>query len=129
MNKNLKKITSMLAVVMLCSTSAYAGGTYKKQTVIVPKLGGAGSSAKETKATTGRDGNIMNPTVGNNYTVTAQLICGGSPGNGVKVTTGTKVIFLPSKSTHKAGQSSHILFKNKIGTLVDVQVVGQMRTN
>jgi len=129
MNKNLKRIISMVAIVMMCSTSAFAGTKYKKQTITVPRLGGAQSSNKETKSVTGKYGNLMNPSVGGGYTVSANMICGGSPGGSISVKTQRGTLDLPSKKTHKSGQSSHVLFQNKLGTLVQVNVTSQIRTN
>lgn len=129
MNKNLKKVISMLAVVMVCSTTAFAGTTYKKQTIIPPKFGGTATSKTETKSVTGKDGNLMNPSVGGGYTVSAKLYCGGSAGSSISVKTQTGTLDVPSKSTHKSGQTSYVAFTNKILTPVDVQVVSQIRTN
>lgn len=129
MNKNLKKIISTLGLTALCATSAFAATTYSKQTVYPPALGGRANSKYETKAVTGKAGNVMNPTVGGGYTVAATMFGNGSVGSSKSVSTQTGTLSIPSTSKQSAGKTSYLLFKNNYSTTVKVAVTGQMRTN
>lgn len=130
MEKNLKRIFSILGVSVLClSTSSYAATTYSKQTVTVPKLGSSASSKSEVKSVTNKEGNIMNPTVGGGYTLTARMTCQASTGLATSVSTSTGTLNVGSTTAQKAGYNATLGFKTTLTTPVNVNVTAQMRCN
>lgn len=129
MNKTLKSIISTLGVTVLCATTAFAATTYSKQTVTTPALGGRANSAYETKGVTGKAGNIMNPSVGNGYTVSATMFGNGDVGSSRSISTQRGTLNIPSTSKQLAGKTSYLTYKNHYTTTVRVNVTGQMRTN
>ena len=116
-------------ILMMFSTVAFAGTTYSHYETTVGKINGSGYSGYQTKVTSGANGILKSTSVGGNYTVDARM--SSSCGNGAwlrNVDDGT-VEYLDSPVTQVSGCSVRCQFSNDITTPVDVQVIGDWKSN
>ena len=110
-------------VISLFASQAFAGTIFFN--VIVPKLGGSANTNVTTKNTTTQQWEVSSIQVGNNYTVSFRPYngSGGAVGSWVDGTTGS-YINAPYSPAQSVGALIYCKIKNKISTLVNVQVSG-----
>ena len=130
MSKQIKVVVSILALLLLGSTIAYAGTSYEYYNTTVGSFHGSGYTSYQIKAYGGANGGLSSYGVGGDYQVSAAMEdddgTHGAYTNGI---TDNTFYTLAGNSNHLTGESIRVHFRNGWTTPVNVQVDGVWASN
>ena len=128
--KKFKVFITILVILAVGSSMAYAGTSYKSYSTTVGKLNGNGYTAYQTKAKTGANGTLVSSSVGGKYTVDARMQDkNGIIGPWTRDVDDNKTYTLKGHANHIKGYGIRVHFSNDLTTTVDIQVEGKWKSN
>lgn len=125
-------MSTMICIMIVLTTSAFAGTSKSNFNVDVPKLGRSTfSNTQQTKTYTNRSGEIEFELVGGGYKIDCRLNDRNNDDEGawVKDCKSGTCKSLPSRASHKSGHVMKVRFDNKLTTYVDVNAYGKWRSD
>lgn len=128
--KKFKILIVLCLALALGSSMVYAGTSFKTYSTTVPKLGGSGYTATQTKTTGRVDGDLKSTNTGG-YKIRARM----EARNTTILGPWTEGVFnkgeyiLRASYNHSAKDTMRVEFENSLITVVSIQSEGKWRSN
>lgn len=130
MNKKHKRgILTLGMFVSMFTTSVMAGTAMSSYNTTVGKFNGSGYSDYQVKAVSGANGWIESEKVGGSYTVDVRMNSSAGNGKWFRNLGDGLTGELPGNSAQVSGSNVRLRFSNDITTPVNVQVIGNWKSN